>query len=108
MHLSARSRMFGFLMHEVVSSGLHGRNNFLTHFQGEFMKTLRLLFVLGVISWCVPVTGSLCAADYFVSPSGNDASGDGSIGNPWKTIIPAGITVFVIHSFDPILISRSW
>ena len=29
-------------------------------------------------------------------------------GNPWKTIIPAGIAAFVIHSFDPLLVSRSW
>jgi transglutaminase-like putative cysteine protease len=28
--------------------------------------------------------------------------------NPWKVIIPGGITVFVIHSFDPLLVSRSW
>jgi transglutaminase-like putative cysteine protease len=29
-------------------------------------------------------------------------------GNPWKVIIPGGITAFVIHSFDPLLVSRSW
>lgn len=29
-------------------------------------------------------------------------------GNPWKVIIPGGITIFVIHSFDPLLVSRSW
>ena len=29
-------------------------------------------------------------------------------GNPWKVIIPGGITVFVIHTFDPLLVSRSW
>ena len=28
--------------------------------------------------------------------------------NPWKVIIPGGITIFVIHSFDPLLVSRSW
>jgi len=28
--------------------------------------------------------------------------------NPWKVIIPGGIAVFVIHSFDPLLVSRSW
>lgn len=27
--------------------------------------------------------------------------------NPWKVIIPGGITAFVIHSFDPLLVSRS-
>jgi transglutaminase-like putative cysteine protease len=29
-------------------------------------------------------------------------------GSPWKVVIPAGIAAFVIHSFDPLLISRSW
>ena len=29
-------------------------------------------------------------------------------GNPWKVIIPGGIATFVIHSFDPLLVSRSW
>ncbi len=28
--------------------------------------------------------------------------------NPWKVILPGGVTVFVIHSFDPLLVSRSW
>jgi len=28
--------------------------------------------------------------------------------NPWKVIIPGGLTAFVIHSFDPLLVSRSW
>lgn len=28
--------------------------------------------------------------------------------NPWKVIIPGGIAIFVIHSFDPLLVSRSW
>jgi transglutaminase-like putative cysteine protease len=29
-------------------------------------------------------------------------------GNPWKVVIPGGIATFVIHSFDPLLVSRSW
>jgi transglutaminase-like putative cysteine protease len=29
-------------------------------------------------------------------------------GNPWKVVIPGGITAFIIHSFDPLLMSRSW
>jgi transglutaminase-like putative cysteine protease len=28
--------------------------------------------------------------------------------NPWKVVIPGGIAAFVIHSFDPLLVSRSW
>ena len=28
--------------------------------------------------------------------------------NPWKVILPGGIAIFVIHSFDPLLVSRSW
>ena len=29
-------------------------------------------------------------------------------GNPWKVIIPGGIAALVIHSYDPLLVSRSW
>jgi hypothetical protein len=29
-------------------------------------------------------------------------------GNPWKVVIPGGITIFIIHAFDPLLVSRSW
>ena len=28
-------------------------------------------------------------------------------GNPWKVVIPGGIAALVIHSFDPLLVSRS-
>ncbi len=28
--------------------------------------------------------------------------------SPWKVILPGGVTAFVIHSFDPLLVSRSW
>jgi len=29
-------------------------------------------------------------------------------GNPWKVVIPGGIAALVIHSYDPLLVSRSW
>jgi hypothetical protein len=29
-------------------------------------------------------------------------------GNAWKAIIPGGITLFVIHSFDPLFVRRTW
>ena len=29
-------------------------------------------------------------------------------GNPWKVVIPGGIAALVIHSFDPLLLSRTW
>jgi hypothetical protein len=29
-------------------------------------------------------------------------------GNAWKSVIPAGITIFVIHSFDPLIVRRTW
>jgi transglutaminase-like putative cysteine protease len=28
--------------------------------------------------------------------------------NPWKAVIPTGLAVFVVHSFDPLLTRRSW
>ncbi len=29
-------------------------------------------------------------------------------GNAWKSVIPGGITIFVIHSFDPLIARRTW
>lgn len=29
-------------------------------------------------------------------------------GNPWWSIMPTGLTVFVIHSFDPLISRRAW
>lgn len=28
--------------------------------------------------------------------------------HPWKTVLPAGLVIFIIHSFDPLLTRRSW
>jgi len=33
------------------------------------------------------------AATYYISPTGNDATGTGSIGNPWKTLRKATLTI---------------
>ncbi len=41
----------------------------------------------------VSVTTSLSAADYFVSPTGSDTSGTGSLQSPWKTIAHAAKNV---------------
>lgn len=58
------------------------------------MKTLRQLFVLIMYYGCIFGSGPLLAADYYISPSGSDATGDGSFGNPWKTIAFALDKVF--------------
>ena len=29
-------------------------------------------------------------------------------GNAWKAVIPAGLTLFVIHTFDPLITRRTW
>lgn len=42
-----------------------------------------ILLILVSIIFCCP---TLQANDYYVSPSGSDANGNGTIGNPWKTI----------------------
>lgn len=48
-------------------------------------------------------------ATYYLSPSGNDGTGDGSIGNPWKTLntawgaVAAGDTIYLrggTHAYD--------
>ncbi|HAO45684.1 MAG TPA: hypothetical protein DCQ97_02080 [Chitinophagaceae bacterium] len=38
-------------------------------------------------------SGSSSAATYYIDPNGNDATGNGSIGNPWKTLRKATQTV---------------
>lgn len=40
---------------------------------------------------CLSFTGF--ATTYYISPSGNDATGNGTIGNPWKTLYKATSTV---------------
>ncbi len=49
-------------------------------------KSLLLVLVLFVF-------GIGQAAIFYVSPTGNDATGNGSIGNPWKTVKKATTTV---------------
>ncbi len=46
------------------------------------MKTAITIFLVFSLSAAVPAL----AADYYVATTGSDASGDGSAGNPWKTI----------------------
>lgn len=61
-------------------------------------KRLTVLLFVSVI--CLGA-GTLDAATYYVSTTGNDTTGDGSIGNPWKTItkgqsmLAAGDTLLV-------------
>src|SRR6266576_2401945 len=45
---------------------------------------LRYCFVLAITLVCLVTPGG--AATYYVSTTGNDATGDGSAGNPWATI----------------------
>jgi len=51
------------------------------------MKPKFTTIVLSVALSIVVCSGTLCATDYFVSPSGSDTNGDGSIGNPWQTLL---------------------
>jgi len=62
---------------EIILSYLKKRSGFLC---------LTLLLVC-----FFPITGM--AVTYYISPAGNDATGDGSAGNPWKTLSKATITV---------------
>ena len=47
------------------------------------------VFIVAWIALAIPAS----AAEYYVSPSGNDTSGDGSQGRPWKTIQKAADTM---------------
>ncbi len=48
-------------------------------------RTSRPLFVIGFV-FLFLVAGQAPASDYFVSPTGDNSSGDGSEGNPWRFI----------------------
>jgi hypothetical protein len=60
-----------------------------------------LLTVLLTISFIFCLTINGFAATFYISPSGNDVTGDGSIGNPWRTLYKATQTVLtggdIIH-----------
>jgi len=51
------------------------------------IKFTNLLIMVFAIFWVF--TFRMTGKDFFVSPTGNNSTGDGSIGNPWKTIIYA-------------------
>lgn len=61
--------------------GLHG----LT---GQFGRNFgtRLLRWVAVIVWLFPALGALAGNTYYVSNSGSDTSGTGTLTNPWRTL----------------------
>lgn len=66
-----------------------------------FAYTLLIIFFLSHIPIMFNVDPVRAGSNYFVAPNGNDSTGDGSIGNPFKTILrginatSAGDTVMV-------------
>ena len=50
---------------------------------------MKKLFTLFAIFFCLAAN----AATYYISPSGNDATGNGSAASPWKTLYKATSTV---------------
>ena len=50
---------------------------------------MKLIFLFLSVCLCC-ITN---AATYYISPSGNDATGNGTIGNPWKTLYKATSTI---------------
>jgi hypothetical protein len=70
---------------------LYGLHNEFSSYAANF--SLQSL-VLVIVHWCM-----VCAQQtFFVSPSGNDTSGDGSISNPWATVPRAQEAVREINS----------
>lgn len=64
-----------------------------------FLKVTQIASIFTIILLGYISTAS-AASTYYISPSGNDASGSGSLGSPWKTLAKAcGSTSFgdVIH-----------
>ena len=66
-----------------------------------------MLMLSFVLSACVFETGSGGPfSEYFVSPTGSDESGDGSEGNPWRTIQHAHDSIItVVGEGDPLRIN---
>jgi transglutaminase-like putative cysteine protease len=61
--------------------------------QNPVTDNLLFLFLMAILFWSLSVYAGFSLVRE---------------GNPWKVVIPGGITAFIIHSFDPLLISRSW
>jgi len=51
----------------------------------------RVVLMLPVLVCILVAASTAYCSTYYVSPTGNDTTGDGSIGNPWKTI-PTAVT----------------
>ena len=50
---------------------------------------MRRLLLAVVLVFMLPIVSS--AATYYIDDSGNDTTGDGSIGNPWATLEKFGL-----------------
>jgi hypothetical protein len=62
-------------------------------------RILFIVFLTNSLVFCATVDG--LAATWYISPTGDDISGDGTIDNPWKTLFKATETVIsngdIIH-----------
>ncbi len=54
-------------------------------FDYKFFKLYALATCFGVL-FSIFVIEEAAAKTYYISPTGNDKTGDGSIGNPWKKL----------------------
>ena len=54
---------------------------------------LLFLLAMAVVFWMLSVHAGYTLTRY---------------GNPWRMMLPAGLAIFIIHSFDPLLAQRSW
>jgi hypothetical protein len=54
---------------------------------GLIAAVLLLAAALSPAALAQPYGASSCAPDCYVSPGGNDQTGDGTIGSPWKTLV---------------------
>jgi transglutaminase-like putative cysteine protease len=54
---------------------------------------LLFLLLMGLLFWSLSIYAGFVLVRY---------------AQPWKVVLPGGLAAFVIHSFDPLLVSRSW
>ncbi|HRI24137.1 MAG TPA: right-handed parallel beta-helix repeat-containing protein [Ferruginibacter sp.] len=58
-------------------------------------KRVKIFFSAIVFMWMMCIALPLHATTWYISTTGNDATGDGSAGNPWKTLGKATTAVLV-------------
>jgi VCBS repeat-containing protein len=69
-----------------MSSRKRARKSLLHETLDWYALMLKLRWVQLLFAVFIALTANAFAADYYVNPNGNDITGEGTQGNPWKTL----------------------